>query len=238
MLRKPQLAEAQAGVQAAEAELQKAERDLERTRIKVPYDGLVRAKDADIGQFVAPGTRLGVTFAVDSAEIRLPLSAADVSFLELPSATNPQGIPAPPTTLIAEAAGGRRTWQGEIIRTEGVVDEQSRVTYAVARVIDPYGVLGISEQAELPIGTFVRAEIQGRSAEGVVVLPRAVINSDNKVLVINDRDELEIREVEILRAEPQQVYVTNGVEEGEFVVTTRLDAPIPGTPMAIRQTSS
>jgi len=159
VLRKPQLAEARANVQAAEAELQKADRDLERTRIKVPYDGLVRTKQADIGQFVAPGTPLGVTFAIDSAEIRLPLSAMDVAFLDLPSATDPSASPLPRVRLTAEAAGQSDEWQAEIIRTEGVIDERSRVTYAVAQVIDPYGVLGISEQGILRIGTFVLAEI-------------------------------------------------------------------------------
>ena len=83
-LRIPQLAEARAAVQAAEAELQEAERDLKRTRIKVPYDGLVRSKLVDVGQYVAPGTPLGVTFSIDKAEIRLPLSNSDLAFLSCP----------------------------------------------------------------------------------------------------------------------------------------------------------
>jgi RND family efflux transporter MFP subunit len=87
VLRKPQLAEALAGVQAAKAELKEAERDLQRTRIRVPYDGLVRSKLVDVGQYVAPGTPLGITFAIDTAEIRLPLSSSDLAYLELPSAT-------------------------------------------------------------------------------------------------------------------------------------------------------
>jgi RND family efflux transporter MFP subunit len=238
VLRKPQLAEAQAGVQAAEAELQKAERDLERTRIRVPYDGLVRSKDADIGQFVSPGTRLGVTFAVDRAEIRLPLSATDASFLDLPSATDPGDSPRPRVQLVSDVAGLTSRWEAEIIRTEGVVDERSRVTYAVASLDDPYGVLGVSRQDALPIGTFVRAEIQGRSAQGVVILPRSVMNSDNNILVVNGRNELEVRQVTVLRAEPENVYISDGVEDGEHVITTRLEAPIPGTLVEIRQAAS
>ena len=73
-LHKPQLAEALAGVQAAEADLQKAKRDLMRTSISLPYDGLVRTKQVDVGQYVTPGTPLGVTFSIATAEIRLPLS--------------------------------------------------------------------------------------------------------------------------------------------------------------------
>jgi RND family efflux transporter MFP subunit len=228
-LRKPQLAEAMANVQAAEADLQKAQRDLQRTRISVPYDGLVRSKKSDIGQYVAPGTTLGVTFAIDSAELRLPLSATDVSFLDLPSSTNPENKPFPRVSLRSDTAGISGEWQAEIIRTEGVVDVKSRVTYAVARVIDPYGVLGLSSQSELRVGTFVRAEIEGIQVDDVIVLPRAVLSTSNTVLVANDKNELEIRPVSVIRAEPRRVYISDGLKSGEWVITTLLDAPIPGT---------
>jgi RND family efflux transporter MFP subunit len=231
-LRKPQLAEAQAAVQAAKAELQEAERDLQRTRIKVPYDGLVRNKKVDVGQYVTPGTPLGVTFAIDRAEIRLPLSSSDLEYLDLPSATRLDKAHRVPVTLTARdlAAGGQ--WQAEIVRTEGVVDETSRVIYAVVEISDPYGVLGKSDQVELKMGTFVRAEIQGLRAENVVVLPRSVLRADDTVLIANDDRELEIRRVTVLRAEPRSVYISEGVAGGEMVVTTSIDAPIPGSRLA------
>ena len=236
VMRKPQLADAQANVSAAEADVQKARRDLERTRITVPYDGLVREKAADIGQYVAPGTRLGVTFAIDTAEVRLPLTHTDLDYLDLPSEIEAQqeGKPFPPVTLSAEHAGRTSTWQARIIRTEGVVDEVSRVIYAVAQVVDPYGVLGQSRQQELKIGTFVNAEIQGLPAENVVVLPRYVLRPDNTIPVANADDELEIVAVEVLRAEPKRVYLSKGIDGGARVVTTTLDAPVPGTKLAVR----
>lgn len=232
-LRIPQLAEAKASVQAAEAELKEAERDLERTRIRVPYDGLVRSKKVDVGQFVSPGTPLGVTFAIDIAEIRLPLSGSDIAYLDLPSATRLDRAHRVPVTLVAESAGVSRQWQAEIVRTEGVVDESSRVTYAVAEFIDPYGVLGQSDQDELKMGTFVRAEIQGLRAEDVIVLPRALLQADDTVLVANEERKLEVRPVTVLRAEPRTVYISEGLSGGELVITTTMDAPIPGTRLAV-----
>lgn len=231
--RKPQLQEAIANVSAAEADVEKARRDLQRTRIKVPYDGLLREKLVDIGQYVSPGTRLGVSFAIDTAEIRLPLSTDDAAYLELPSATEMEERPFPPVTLTTTEAGKIHTWQAQIIRTEGVVDETSRVIYAVAQVVDPYGILGQSRQRELKVGTFVSAEIQGRAAGNVVVLPRYALLSDNTVLVANEDRELEIRPVTVVRAEPKTVYISEGVAGGELVVTTTLEAPIPGTKLAI-----
>jgi len=233
VLRKPQLAEAQAGVQAAEAELQEARRDLERTRIRVPYEGLVRSKAVDVGQYVGPGTPLGTTFAIDIAEIRLPLSATEIAYLSLPSATRLDQAHQVPVTLMADSETFGGTWQAEIVRTEGVVDASSRVVYAVAEVVDPYGVLGQSHQAELKMGTFVRAEIEGRRVENIIVLPRSVLGPEDTVLVANDDRKLEVRKVKVARAEARNVYISDGIEDGEWVITTSLEAPIPGMQLAI-----
>lgn len=232
-LRKPQLAEALAAVHAAEADLQKAQRDLMRTSIKLPYDGLVRTKQVDVGQYVAPGTPLGVTFSIATAEVRLPLSTRDMAYLQLPSVTDLNESNRPRVRLTAGSSGISGEWQADIIRTEGVVDETSRVIYAVAEVVDPYAVLGESEQSELKIGTFVRAEIQGLRADNIIVLPRSVLRPDDSVLVANAEHKLEIRSVDVLRAEPETVYISSGLKPGELVISTVMDAPVPGTLLAL-----
>ena len=156
-----------------------------------------------------------------------------MAYLDLPSATRLDRAHRVPVTLTSETRDDRRQWQAEIVRTEGVVDDRSRVVYAVAEVIDPYGVLGRSTQDELRMGTFVRADIQGLRADDVVVLPRSVLQSGNTVLVANASDQLEIRQVEVVRAEPRFIYISSGLENGERVVTTSLDAPIPGTKLSV-----
>lgn len=234
-LRKPQLAEALANVKSAEADLQKAQRDLDRTSIKAPYDGLVRSKQVDIGQYVAPGTSLGVSFAIDKAEIRLPIAIADLQFLQLPSATGSSESIQTPVLLNAASSGLSGQWEAEIVRTEGVIDQNSRVIYAIAQVIDPYGVLGLSDQSELRMGTFVSAEIQGVWLENAVSLPRVALREGNTVLVASAENELEIRNVSIVRAEPRQIIIDDGLKPGERVITTALEAPIPGTKLAIAE---
>ncbi len=237
-LRLPQLEDAKANVSAAEADVQKARRDLERTRITLPYDGLVRQKSVDVGQFVSPGTQLGVTFAIDTAEVRLPLTQHDLIYLDLPSETDLQQAQSefPAVTLSVERADRVKQWQARIIRTEGVVDETSRAIYAVAQVVDPYGVLGKSTQSELKIGTFVHATIQGIPADDVVVLPRFVLQADSTVLAVDDHDKLQILPVTVLRAEPKKVYISDGIADGTRVITTRLDVPLPGTLLKINKT--
>jgi len=233
VLRKPQLAEAKANIKAATAELQKARRDLQRTRIRVPYDGLVKEKGVDIGQYVAPGTRLGITFAVDTAEVRLPLPADELVYLELPVATPGEDKNFPPVTLSSDTGGIYREWRGTIIRTEGVVDEKSRMVYAVAQVPDPYGVFGTSRTEPLPVGTFVKASIDGKPASNLLVLPRSVLRNDNTVLIADGDTKLAVRAVSVVRTTPDYVYISSGLDSAERVVTTAIEAPIPGTQLAI-----
>jgi multidrug efflux pump subunit AcrA (membrane-fusion protein) len=175
-LRKPQLAEAIANLDFARAELDKREGDLDRTVIRAPYDGMVRQKRADIGQYVALGTQLAVTFAIDVAEVRLPLPDRELPFLEL---SNLRLDPAsrPEVHLFAEIGGVKHVWTGKIVRTEGVFDERSRVLYVVAQIADPYNQQEKKWSTPLRMGTFVQASISGNVAENIIRLPRSVLQS-------------------------------------------------------------
>lgn len=230
-------ASAAAALASAEADLVRAQRNLERTYIKLPYEGIVRAKEADLGQFVSPGTRLGVTFATDFAEVRLPLTDTDLAFVDLPKVGELTGsgeVQGPPVELTAEQQGRSASWHGRVVRTEGVVDEKSRVTYAVARIEDPYALH--HDGSELPVGTFVRARIRGTSADNVMRVPRAVVRGSNQLVFVDDDDNIRVRNVEIARADARYVYISGGAEAGERIVLTPLESPING--MAIRTRES
>jgi len=228
VLRLPQLDGAKAAVRSAEAGVLKARRDLERTYIRMPYDGLVKSRAANLGQYVTPGASVGEVFAVAVAEIRLPLTNEDLAFVDLPSVNAGADSAKPVVTLSAEVGDKAVQWQGQIVRTEGVVDSNSRVIYAVAEVNDPYGLLGSDRIEPLKVGTFVSASITGRLAQNVVMVPRSILQPNNQLLVVNGDSKLEIRDVEVVRATPETAYVGAGLEAGDKVITTNISAPIPG----------
>lgn len=232
ILRLPQVAGAKAAVQAAEASVQQASRNLERTRVRVPFDGLVRQREADLGAFVSTGSVLGRVFAIESAEVRLPLSDRDLAFLDLPPPGRPDNT-GPAVQLTARLAGEQRQWNARIVRTEAVIDETTRLSYAVARVADPYALMGQSRASVLPIGTFVQAEIEGRLTDGLIRLPRGTLRQDNQLYLANDEDELEIRQVEVVRSTPEHVYVRGDIEVGERVITTAMPTPLPGQLLSV-----
>ncbi len=225
-------ASAAAALASAQAELVRARRNLERTYIRLPYEGIVRAKEADLGQFVNPGTRLGVTFATDYAEVRLALTDVDLAFIDLPGAVDvaSSGEAEGPALVLSAVRKGRlQEWPARIVRTEGVVDEKSRVTYAVARVEDPYRLHGNGEP--LPIGTFVAATITGSQAEGIIRVPRGIVRGSDQLVFADEEDRLRIRSVNIVRSDADFVYIAGGASAGERVVLTSLETPVNGMPV-------
>ena len=228
-----ELASAVAALASAQAELVGARRNLERTHIRLPYAGMVLSKDADLGQFVNPGTVLGVTFATDLAEVRLPLTDQDLAFVDMPdaSAVSANGSGSGPAVSLTAIQKGKITnWNAQIVRSEGVVDERSRVTYAVAQIDDPYQLE--SDGTPLPIGTFVSARIDGTANVDVIRIPRTALRGADQVLVVDDENTIQIRTVDILRADNQYAYVRGGVTAGERITTTAIEAPTNG--MSVR----
>lgn len=233
-LREPQLADARAALAASEARLDRAKRDLARTEIRAPYAGQVRHKSVDIGQVVMAGTPIGTIYAVDYAEIRLPLRDSELAYLDLPF-----GYPGddaetlgPRVVLSADFAGERHSWEGRIVRTEGEVDPSTRMVHLVARVKDPYSPQ--NGGAPLAAGLFVQARIDGRAARGIVVLPRAALRGENRVYVVDDEERLRFREVDLLRVTKGDVLIRGGLASGERVCLSPIDAATDGMQVRVR----
>jgi len=223
-LRLPQQAQAQAALQAAEAELQAARLQLTRTAVKAPFAGRVRTKNSDLGQFVSPGRALGRIFSTDIVEVRLPLTDADLSKIDLPFGyVAKDRASAPDVKLNAIIAGKRRTWAGKIMRTDSTYDTQTRALFAIAEVFDPYGK-GVSETGvPLPPGLFVDAEVNGKKFEDVIILPRDGLRPENKVYVVDDKGKVDIRDAVVIDTNAQQAILSAGVTAGEIVVLSPLE---------------
>jgi RND family efflux transporter MFP subunit len=215
-LRIPQLKKEQANVKSAQAGLARAQRNLERTVIRAPFDGIIKARKVDLGQYVTLGTNLGELYDTNTAEVRLPLTNSDLAYLE--SIDNPDTQ----VTLNASLAGQDISWEGNIIRSENVIDEQNRMVYLVAEVTDPY-LLQSSTLNKLPLkyGSFVTAVIKGRTVSGIVSLPRHVVRN-SQVAIVKPDNTIEIRPVNIVKSDIDKVYIKDSFTDGERISTTNV----------------
>jgi RND family efflux transporter MFP subunit len=228
-LRKPQLAGAEATLRAAEADLGQARLNLSRTSISTPFNGRISEKYVDVGQYITPGTPIAKVYDTDVVEVRLPLTDRQVALLELPlnfREYSQRGSGAA-VTLRARFADREWEWSGRIVRTDASIDVDSRVVYAVVEVKNPFQTDDALGRPPLAIGLFVEAEIQGRELQQVVNLPRNALRNDGSVLLVDDADRLQAREVRVLKSNPAQVWV-QGLHLNERVVVSRPALAVAG----------
>ncbi len=236
---------AEASLREARARLERAERDLTRTELTAPYRGRVRSEQVDVGQFVTRGAPIARLYAVDYAEVRLPVPDRELAYLEVPLVPRiGDAADAPPTpgsrvVLSAEFAGQLHDWEGTLVRTGAELDPRSRMVQLVARVSDPYGLetgletgLESSPESErttpLAVGLFVEAEIEGRAVDRVFVIPRDALRDGNRMWIVDAEKQIQIRDVEVLRTERDNVIIGAGLVSGDRVCTSLLAAAING----------
>lgn len=233
-LHKPQLAEAEAKLQAAAAELAKAKLDRGRCELRAPFAGRVLRKQAGRGQFLPAGSVIARIFATDVAEIRLPVGIDQLAFLDLPLGSRDSQPHWPKVALSAEIGGRLRHWQGRIVRSEAALDSGSGQLFLVAQVEQPERAP--ADGAPLLSGLFVQADIEGVTREQLFALPRGTLNGLQQVKLVDDSDRLELRRVEVLRNESDRTIIRSGLRPGDRVVVSEMALPVAGMRVAITET--
>ena len=220
VLRLPQVREAKANLDSANAQLEQAKRNLERAKVRAPFEGRVRHRSVGLGQVVGAGTALGIVFAIDFAEVRLPIGGRDLAFLTLPE--GPQDAPVDVELRDGLNENNETVWWAKIVRTEGVLDESSLELFAIARVNDPFG--RESKKPPLRIGQPVLAAIPGRLLKNVIVVPRmAVRQLDQIVLVDANELTIESRTIEAIWSDEENVVLRDStIADGAWLSITRL----------------
>ena len=223
-----QQAKAQYDATVAELEAVKLQRD--RTIVKAPFDGRVRLATLNVGQYVRPGQQMGSIYAVDVAEVRLPLSDRQLSLVEVPMRfQDALEQPLPEVTLTEKYAGRTYTWKGKVVRAEGGVDERNRLLYVVAQVRNPYAAdPNQPGRPELVAGSFVEATIDGRRFEQVFEVPRKALRNSSQLWVVDENSQLRERDVAIIYKGKDSIYISSGLRNGDRVVLSQMDIAVDG----------
>jgi multidrug efflux pump subunit AcrA (membrane-fusion protein) len=124
----------------------------------------------------------------------------------------------------AETAGKRATWTGDIVRTEGEVDRQSRSVYLVAEV----SAQSDDGSATLQPGQFARAGIPSREITNLAAIPFSAFLDLERVTIVDEENKLRIRTTEVVFREGETVYISGGPKEGERLCITELSRMIEG----------
>ena len=216
VLRVPFLISAKARVTAAIASRDKAKADLARTKIVAPFDCRVRSVNMNLGATIVPGAQLGTIYDPNNLMIRLPFSLDD--YAQLPDKTD--------VTLFTDIGGKVYEWKGEMMWELGQVDQKTLSSFVLAKIIANNDH---PNRFHLPSpGMFLNATVKGGVLPGVIAVPRSAVRGRNQILVLNGENKLELRELMVARKNVDYVFATQGVADGEMVILTKVDMPIPG----------
>ena len=218
----PQLEAARAKLAADRAELQKARLNLKRTEIRAPFAGRVIEENVGIGQYVTAGLSLATLFATEVVEIIVPLEDETLYWFDVPGFTPGDG-PGSPAAVKARIAGRDLTWPGRVDRAEGRLDAGTRLINVVIRVDEPY-----RQKPPLAVGLFVQVEISGRELPDAAIIPRAALRENDIVWVVDDKGTLTFRKVKVARLFPEVVYLSEGLQADEIIVTSPIKTVTDG----------
>jgi RND family efflux transporter MFP subunit len=227
-LRKPHLEKAKAELNAAEAELKKAYLDLSRTKIKAPFNAMVRSRLVNLGSQVTPQERLAELVGSDSYWIQTSVPVDRLSWIQIPQS---QGDPATRARIIY-AQGYERI--GIVIRLMGDLSPEGRMARVLIEVEDPLGLKNSNnDQPPLLIDDYVHVEIKGKKLENVYKIPRTAFRDNSFIWIAGENSTLEIKEVHPVWRDAGVVLIDNGIKPGDCLIISDLPAPIDGMPIQV-----
>jgi len=191
---------AMAQVRVAQAQLGATRAQIGQLNVVAPTSGLILARNVEVGQIVSPGSGALFRMAANGAmEMRAQLSQQDLAFVRT-------GMSASVTPI-----GLDRSFSGTVWQVAPVIDPQTRQGEVRIRV--PY------DPAIRP-GGFAEVKI-GAGGTTAPLLPQSAVLSDEKgnyVYIINQKNEVERRNVKIGTVDDQGVTIAEGITGQEAVV--------------------
>jgi membrane fusion protein (multidrug efflux system) len=216
-----------AQIAGAEAQLSESQINLSYTEIHAPIDGKISSTAVTEGNIVSPTT--GVLATIFSQDpMYVTFSIAQRAAIDLRNRYASKGG-------VSAVVIKLRLPDGQIYGEDGKVDYASPTVAENTDTISIRGVIpnpvlpgmkvGTPGSRQLTDGEFVTVELQGVQPIFVLAVPRAAVLSDQQgeyVYVVDAQNKVEIRRIQLGQSTPSTAVITNGLKEGELVVSEGL----------------
>ena len=225
-LKKPQLKQAEAFLEVAKAQVSSAAKKLNKTEIIAPYAGRIQNVNIDLGTTIIPGQPVGAMYTSSEIEITLAVKDNDLQFLSIPMDGRKLN-PSEQASVVIESfyKGKTQSWEGKLERVDGVIDPITRMINLIAVFKNDFIE---TDKPNLPIGLFVEAKIDGITLKNIFEIPINSISEDNEVYIVDKDNQLELRELTILKKYSEFVIIKDGLKAGERIVTSKLSTASNG----------
>lgn len=229
-LRRPHLKEKRVALTAAKSRLRKAQLDLKRTILRAPFNALVLDESVEMGQFINAQSSVATLVGTDEFRAQVSVPIQQLDWIAFSGAGHPQGSPV--RVMRERGSNEPVVRQGTVVELLGDVTQNGRMAQVLVSIADP---LELEKPAKgrrpLLLGEYVRVEIEGPELHDVVVVPREAIREGPRVWVKNAENKLEVRPVEVVLSRKETVLISQGLRDGEEIITSQVPAAIPGLPL-------
>jgi HlyD family secretion protein len=205
-----------ASIQASEATMKLADRQLRDTEIRAPFDGYVERRLVNLGELVKEQMPVMAIVRLDPLKVTA----------EIPERMAPWIDNGRPVEMHVDAYP-TRTFTGKVTRISPAVNTGTRAFPFEAVVPNPDGVL--------KPGTFARVHVESGKVDEVLTLPFAALQyryGVNRAFVVSG-DRLEMRELQVGERLGDRIEVTSGVKPGERVVVSDVETLNGGELVAV-----
>jgi HlyD family secretion protein len=205
-----------ASIQASEATMKLAARQLRDTEIRAPFDGFVQKRFVNMGELVK--TQMPVMAIVQLDPLKVTA--------EIPVKMAPWINAGQVVDLKVDAYQDRK-FTGKVSRISPAVNTATRAF--------PFEALVPNKDAVLKPGTFARVHIESGKVDSVLTVPYSALQyryGVNRVFVVNG-DKLALRELSVGERVGDRIEVTSGVKAGERVAITDVDSLNDGAAVSV-----
>jgi RND family efflux transporter MFP subunit len=196
-----------ASIQASEATMKLASRQLRDTEIRAPFDGFVERRLVNLGELVKAPMPVMAIVRLDPLKVTA----------EMPEKMAPWITAGRPLELHVDAYP-TRTFSGKVTRISPAVNTSTRA-FAFEALVP-------NAEALLKPGTFARVHVESDRVDDVLTLPYAALQyryGVNRVFVVSG-DRLAMRELQVGDRMGERIEIVSGVKEGEPVAVTDVDS--------------
>ncbi|MDH5675018.1 MAG: efflux RND transporter periplasmic adaptor subunit [Myxococcales bacterium] len=229
-LRGPQLDSSRAELKSAETALERARIERRRTAVIAPFNAIVDSRLVEVGAQVTPSSLLGRLVGTDSYWVEVSLPVDQLRLIDVPSHADDEGSPV--RVCHDKVWGQGNCREGRVMRLASGLEEQGRMARLLVTVDDPLSLE--EENAHVPamiLGSYVRVEIEGARQMRVAEVDRALLRNGDSVWVLSDKGTLEIVPVSVAFRNSEKVYVVDGLEGGEKLITSMITGAVSGMPL-------
>lgn len=205
-----------ASIQASEAAMKLAGRQLRDTAIRAPFDGYVEKRLVNLGELVKAQMPVMAIVKLDPLKVTA----------EIPEKMGPWIADGRPVDLHVDAYPSR-AFAGKVTRISPAVNAATRAF--------PFEAVVPNADAALKPGTFARVHVESGKVDDILTLPYGALQyryGVNRVFVVNG-NRLNMRELQVGERLGDRVEVVSGVKEGERVATTDVETLNDGAAVAV-----